>query len=97
MIYGSETWPMKTEHESKLETTDMRMISWICGVSLRDKHTSAELRSRLGVKAFGKVCMCRRNRLRWFGHVERKVGDDWVRRCTLMEDQEVDQGKRVGM
>jgi hypothetical protein len=26
-----------------------------------------------------------RNRLRWFGHAERKVDDDWVRRCTLME------------
>jgi hypothetical protein len=30
------------------------------------------------------VCVCRRNRL-LFGQVERKVDDDWVRRCTLME------------
>jgi hypothetical protein len=92
MIYGSETWPMKAEHESKLETTDMRMIRWICGVSLRDKHTSLELRSRLGVKAVGEVCW--RNRLRWFGHAERKVDDDWVRRCILIEGN---QGKHGGM
>jgi hypothetical protein len=63
-------------------TQTMTMIRWICGVSLRDKHTSAELRSWLSVKAVAEVC--RRNRLRWFGHVERKVDDDWVR-CTLME------------
>jgi hypothetical protein len=83
MIYGSETWPMKAEHESKLQTNDMRMIRWICGMSLRDKHKSAKLRSRLGVKAIGEVC--RRNRLTWFEHVQRKVDDDWVRRCTMME------------
>jgi hypothetical protein len=31
--------------------------------------------------------VCRRNRLRWFGHVERKEDDDWVKvkRCTRME------------
>jgi hypothetical protein len=23
--------------------------------------------------------------LRWFGHVERKEDDDWVKRCTRME------------
>ena len=25
--------------------------------------------------------MVRRGRLRWFGHVERKNGDDWVSTC----------------
>jgi hypothetical protein len=23
-----------------------------------------------------------RSRLRWFGHIERKGDDDWVRKCT---------------
>jgi hypothetical protein len=27
----------------------------------------------------------RRNRLRWFGHAERKWDDDWVKKCTKME------------
>ena len=26
--------------------------------------------------------MVRRGRLRWFGHVERKSGDDWVSACS---------------
>jgi hypothetical protein len=45
MTYGSETWPLKVEHESKMETTDMRMIRWMCGVPLRDRVPSEELRA----------------------------------------------------
>jgi hypothetical protein len=62
MTYGSETWPLKIEHESKLETTDMRMIRWMCGVSLGDRVPSKELRVWVGVEAVSDVC--RRNRLR---------------------------------
>jgi hypothetical protein len=38
---------------------------------------------------YDKICRGDRNRPRWFGHVERKVDDDWVRRCTLMEVDEM--------
>ena len=27
----------------------------------------------------------RRGRLRWFGHVERKADDDWVKKCTKVK------------
>jgi hypothetical protein len=80
MTYGSETWAMKAGHESKLETADMRMIRWMCGVSLRDRKSSADLRDMIGVRPIKDVC--RQNRLRWFGHVERKDDDDWVKRCS---------------
>jgi hypothetical protein len=83
MTYGSEAWLLKVEHESKLETTDMRMIRWMCGVSLRDRVPSAVLRVWVEVEPISDVC--RRNRLRWFGHEERKGDDDWVKRCTWME------------
>jgi hypothetical protein len=42
----------------------------MCGVSLRDKVHSEDLRDWVGLEPNGEVC--RRNRLRWFGHVERK-------------------------
>src|SRR5260221_10020564 len=67
MIYGSETWSMRAEHEAKLERAEMRMM---CGVSLMDKIASVMLRERMGVEAIGVVV--KRNRLRWFGDVERK-------------------------
>src|SRR6266536_570235 len=61
----------------------MRMIRTMCGVSLRDKITSVMLRERMGVEAIGVVV--KRNRLRWFGHVERKDDYDWVKGCTVLE------------
>ena len=33
LMHGSETWPMKVEHELKLNRTEMSMIRWMCGVS----------------------------------------------------------------
>ena len=30
-MHGSKTWPMKVEHELKLNCTEMSMIRWMCG------------------------------------------------------------------
>ena len=46
------------------------------GVSLKDRKRSVDLYSLLGVQSVDEVI--RRGRLRWFGHVERKSGDDLV-------------------
>ena len=37
MMYGSETWPLKKEQEAKLERTEMMMVRWMSGVSLRER------------------------------------------------------------
>ena len=60
----------------------------MCGVSLRERKTNAELRKSLGIKDIDEVM--RRSRLRWMGHVLRKDKDDWVRRSMEM----VIEGKR---
>ena len=61
-----ETWPMKVEHEFKLNRIEMSMIRWMCGVKLRKK--SKELRELLGLEPVS--LMIKKSRLRWFGHVE---------------------------
>jgi hypothetical protein len=83
LIYGSETWPMKVEHELKLDRTEMSMVRWMCGISLKERKKSEQLREMLGLEAVSLVI--RKGRLRWFGHVDRKDDDDWVKRCTVME------------
>ena len=56
---------------------EMRMIRWMCDVSMKEIHPITELRRRLGVEAIGDVM--RRCRLMWLGHVERKGNADCVK------------------
>jgi len=51
------------------------MVRWMCGVKLKDRLPSKELRERLGRDDIALVLQQRR--LRWYGHVLRK-DDDWV-------------------
>ena len=82
MMNGSETWPVKKEgNESMLERTEMRMVMWMCGTSLREKKSSAELRDRMDLDATG--CVLMRNRLRRFSQEERK-DKDWMRKCMYI-------------
>ena len=81
MIYGSETWTVNAEQEAKVERAEMRMIRWMCRVSLREK-TNAELRESMCIEKMSDVM--RRSRLRWMGHVLRKEGNDWVKKSMEM-------------
>ena len=79
LTYGTETWAMKIANLQSLERTERMMVRWMCGVSLKDRKRSVDLYSLLRVQSVAEVV--RRGRLRWFGHVERKSGDDWVSAC----------------
>ena len=83
MVYGSETWSMRVEDQQRLERKKRMMIRLMCGVSVRDKISSDELRHRSGFDCASVIV--RRNRLRWFGHVERKTEDDWVKKCQSVQ------------
>ena len=48
-MHGSETWPMKVEHELKMNRTEMRMIRWMCGVKLNERKISEELGRNLKI------------------------------------------------
>ena len=58
-------------------------VRWMCGVKLKDRLPSKELRERLGIDDIALVLQ--QNRLRWYGHVLRKEDDDWVKKCTEYE------------
>ena len=76
LTYGTETWAMKKANLQRLERTKQMMVRWMCAVSLKERKCSVDLYSLLGVQSVAEVV--KRGRLRWFGHVERKSGDDWV-------------------
>ena len=54
LMHGTETWPMKVEHELKMNRTEMSMIRWMCGVKLNERKKSEELKStlRIGTSQF---------------------------------------------
>ena len=74
---------MRAEEEQRMERNENVMLRWMCGVTLRDKVPTVELRSRLGIE--GVVQVMRHGRLRWFGHVERKVDGNWMSACRNFE------------
>ena len=47
MTNGSETRPLLGDG-LKLERAEMQMIRWKCGVSMKDRRTSEELRKLVG-------------------------------------------------
>ena len=54
------------------------MIRWMCGVSMKDRRTSEELRELVGVEPI--TIVIKSGRLRWYGHVMRKSDEDWVKK-----------------
>ena len=70
MLHGSETWPVRKENAVALQRAEMIMVRWMCGVKLKERLPSKELRERLGVDEMALVLQ--QNRLRWYGHVLQK-------------------------
>jgi len=83
MLHGSETWPVRKENVVALQPAEMRMVRWMCGVKLKDRLPSKELRERLGMDDIALVLQ--QNRMRWYGHMLRKDDDDWVKKCMENE------------
>jgi len=82
-MHGSETWNIRKENVVALQRAEMRMVKWMCGVKLKDRFPSKELRERLGIDDIALVSQ--QNRLRWYGHVLRKEDDDCVTKCIVYE------------
>jgi len=83
MVYGSEAWALKAEQTQKLDRAEAQMIRWMSGVTLHDRKSKDELRTSLGLDSITDVVT--RSRLRWYGHVERKDEEEWIRRIRNFE------------
>ena len=50
MTYGAECWTMKKKDEMLMNKTEMRMLRWIQGVSLREHKRNEEIREAATVQ-----------------------------------------------
>ena len=71
LMYGSETWALTIKQEQKVASFYYKCLETIIGISLGDRMSNEKLLNITGQPTIENVI--RRNRLRWFGHVNRCV------------------------
>ena len=91
MLYGAECWPLKEKHKSKLSVTEMRMLRWMSGFTLRDRMRNEYIREKVGVAPM--TDKIRESRLRWFGHIKRRPFNDPLRRVDVLNITYVRKGR----
>ena len=79
LLYGSKTWPLKTEDVKQLVIVDSGMVRWICGVSLKDCILMTNLLLRLGLNS---INMLRWNLLRFHRHLIH-IYEAWPKAATM--------------
>ena len=67
LLYGAETWAAKETDLKLLEKTEMRMLRWIKGISLKNHVRSEKIKGELGVARIRD----KEAQLRWFGQAKR--------------------------
>jgi len=70
MLYETECWAVKNQHESKIHVAEMRMLCWMRGKTRWDRIRNENIRERERVGVPTIVEKVVENRRRWFGHVE---------------------------
>ena len=75
LLYGSEIWSLTVAQESRLNSFYMRCIRTILGLNLGDRVSNQRVLHLSGQPPLENIM--RRNRLRWFGHVNRMENEDW--------------------
>lgn len=79
LLYGAETWALRRKEENQLERTEMRMLRWIQGISLKDRIRNEDIRKSAGVTSI--ILKAKQEKLRWFGHVLRREEDNPVKKA----------------
>ncbi|EYB90344.1 hypothetical protein Y032_0221g2564 [Ancylostoma ceylanicum] len=70
LMHGSECWPLSKTHERMLNTVEMRMLRWTCGLSRCDRVPNEDIRTIMQTAPIQPKL--RAQRLRWYGHVVRR-------------------------
>ena len=79
---------IKKEQERRLDVAEMKMIRWSMGKTRKDRIRNDSLRNAMGIRAVSEKVQG--NRLRWYGHVQRRDSDY----CGKLAEQITIPGKR---
>lgn len=73
---------MTKAQERKMEVAELRMLRWTCGKTMADMIPTGVFRENLEVVSI--IDKLREGRLRWFGHVMRRLRIEPVRRVEAL-------------
>ena len=74
MAHGAECWTMKKKDEMLMNKTEMRMLRWIQGVSVREQKRNEEIREAATVQPIATHLMQkRRPKLRYMDTIRRDI------------------------
>ena len=68
LLYGAETWTIKSAIEKKLLSTEMDFWQRLARTSRIEKKTNIEIRARMGIKT-SITTKIDKKRMQWYGHV----------------------------
>jgi hypothetical protein len=80
-MYGTKCCAVKNQHDNQVSVTEMRMLRWMSGKTRRDMIMNDTIEKMV------------ENRLRWFGHIERRPVDVVVQRVDQMEESQIIRGR----
>ena len=69
LLYGSESWTLYTQQERRLNTSHLRCLRRILGISWQDHIPNTEVLAKAG--PLSMYVLLTKRRLRWLGHVTR--------------------------
>jgi len=75
-----------------MNRTEMSTFRWMRWIKLNERKRSEELRELVGSEPVSLTI--KKSRIRWFGHVEHKDDNDWVKRCMMLEIEGIRQSGR---
>nr|GFB74470.1 polyprotein, putative [Tanacetum cinerariifolium] len=82
MLYGSECWPIMKALANMVEVAELRILRWTCGKTFLDMIPNGVYRAQLEVDSI--INKMREVRLRWFGHIRRRLQLAPVRRVEAL-------------
>ena len=89
MMYASECWGVKKEDVDALSVAEMKILRWTGDISLRERQRNESIREKLRVAPI--THKIKGERLRWYGHVQRRPAD-YI--CRKIQDLQI-PGKGV--